>query len=162
MSVDDGSGFPAPRHDHAACVREAVEAAEALCRDHGRRLTPLRRRVLELIWNSHRPVGAYDILDRLREERDGPVAPPTIYRSLEFLSEAGLVHRIDSLNAFIGCMHAGATHRAYFLICDSCGTAAELDDDRLGRALGAAADRAGFRTRQETVELRGLCPACDG
>src|SRR3954453_3718975 len=96
--------FQPKDHDHADCVAAALGAAERLCARRGARLTELRRRVLELIWRSHEPIGAYALLDRLGRER-GRVAPPTVYRALEFLIAHGLVHRIASLNAFIGCVH---------------------------------------------------------
>ena len=94
--------FTAPEHDHANCIIAALDAAEAICAQRGERLTPLRRQVLELIWRGHSPVGAYDLLAMLQDER-GRVAPPTIYRTLDFLCRQGFVHRLDSLQAFIGC-----------------------------------------------------------
>lgn len=151
--------FTGGDHDHGRCVADAVAAAAALCLRRGVRLTEIRRRVLELVWASHNPVGAYDILDRLGRER-GRVAPPTVYRALEFLCAQRLVHRIDSMNAFVGCAFPGAPHRAYFLICGRCGNAAEIDDRSLRSALDALADRAGFLVEQETVELSGVCPQC--
>ena len=102
------------------------------------RFTPLRQRVLELVWSSHKPVGAYALLDQLRDEDLGS-APPTIYRALDFLIEHGLIHRIERMNAFIGCSHPGEAHRGFFLICGECGNAEELDSagladfDRLHR-----------------------------
>ena len=153
------NAFTGTRHDHARCVAGALDAATALCQRRGVRLTALRRRVLELVWASHSPVGAYDILDSLRQDRRR-VAPPTVYRALEFLRAQRFVHRIDSLNAFVGCAFPGAAHRAYFLICRDCGNAAEIDDRSLRSALDSLADRAGFLIKQETVELNGLCPQC--
>ena len=94
-------------HDHSRCVAEALAEAEALCAKQGTRLTTLRKRVLELVWASHKPLGAYDILGVLSEEDGRRAAPPTVYRALDFLLENGLVHRIASLNAFIGCVHPG-------------------------------------------------------
>jgi len=153
------SAFEPSDHDHSRCVADALAAADRLCEAQGQRLTPLRRRVLELVWLSHSPVGAYDLLALL--SRDGRrAAPPTVYRALEFLTARRLVHRIDSLNAFVGCVYPGLSHRAYFLICDGCGSAAELDDPGLRGALETAAKRAGFAVREETVELRGRCPNC--
>ncbi len=156
---NDFGAFTGTGHDHDRCVADAVAAAAALCHRRGVRLTELRRRVLELVWASHNPVGAYDILDRLGRERRR-VAPPTVYRALEFLCAERLVHRIDSRNAFVGCAFPGAPHRAYFLICGRCGNAAEIDDRPLRSALDSLAARAGFLVEQETVELSGLCPQC--
>lgn len=146
-------------HDHDACIADALSAAGTLCESRGARLTPLRRRVLELVWESHKPAGAYDILERLGHER-GRVAPPTVYRTLAFLTEHGLVHRIDTLNAFVGCTQPGERHKAYFLICRHCRGVAEIEDDGLARALAASAAHAGFKVEDETVELSGQCHAC--
>lgn len=146
-------------HDHEQCVNGAMDAAVALCARRGARLTQLRKRVLELVWHWHRPIGAYEILDRLREDGRAS-APPTVYRALAFLSDQGLVHRVDSLNAYIGCPSPDAFHRAHFLICQDCGQAAEIDDRDLRRALHRGARRAGFEVRGETVEITGVCGRC--
>lgn len=151
--------FPAPHHDHSACVSGALAAAEAACGDRGVRLTPLRRRVLELVWGGHGPVGAYALLDALRHEGQN-AAPPTVYRALDFLIEQGLVHRIERLNAFVGCRRPGRAHAGQFLICTRCGTAAELDDGSIAAAVEAAAGRLGFAVSRLTVEAEGLCAHC--
>ncbi len=146
-------------HDHAACVGEALEIAETLCVERGARLTPLRRRVLELVWSSHRPVGAYDILGRLDESARKP-APPTVYRALDFLIEHGLVHRIESMNAYLGCNHPEQSHTGQFLICRECGNVTEMDDDDVRQTLRRKAAERGFDARSQTVELVGLCANC--
>ena len=118
------------------------------------------RRVLELVWNSHRPLGAYELLDRLTGEGHKP-APPTVYRALEFLLEQKLVHRIASRNAFIGCTHPGAAHAGYFLLCESCGNAEEIADvSALAKAVEKAAAVADFAVHSQTLELTGLCRHC--
>src|SRR5699024_7737219 len=99
--------FAHNEHDRTACVSDALARADRICRPQGRRLTPMRRRVLELVWNSHKPVKAYDLLEAIRSNRNN-AAPITVYRALDFLQEAGLVHRIESLNAFVGCDAAQA------------------------------------------------------
>ncbi|HMM76447.1 MAG TPA: Fur family transcriptional regulator [Gammaproteobacteria bacterium] len=137
----------------------ALRKADASCGASGRRLTPLRRRVLELVWGSHTPVKAYDLLAALGKERN-QAAPPTVYRALDFLLEAGLVHRIASLNAFVGCGEPGLGHSGQFLICTACGTAAELDEPALTRTIAASAERLGFEVRRETIEIAGLCADC--
>lgn len=154
--------FPRAGHDHAGCVATALDAAEARCAERGARLTPLRRRVLEIVWRGHAPVGAYDVLDRLRESGAGSAAPPTVYRALDFLMEHGLVHRIESLNAFIGCNHPDEAHSGQFLICRDCGLVAELDDAEIADVLTSKARALGFAEERATVELRGLCPDCRG
>jgi Fur family zinc uptake transcriptional regulator len=147
-------------HDHSHCVHDALATAERLCAESGARLTPLRRRVLELVWNSHKPLGAYELLDRLTAEGHKP-APPTVYRALEFLLEQKLVHRIASRNAFVGCSHPGAAHAGYFLLCETCGNAEEIADSQaLGEAVGRAADSADFQVLSQTLELTGLCRRC--
>jgi len=151
--------FIASDHDHDHCVRLALRAAEEICRERGQRLTALRRRVLELVWANHRPVGAYALLEMMRDE-SGQVAPATVYRALDFLQELGLVHRVTSLNAFIGCAFPGAPHTGQFLICTSCQELAELDDAQVTAALSASASASGFAISHTTVEVMGLCPHC--
>lgn len=147
-------------HDHSLCVRDALAEAERLCADRGARLTPLRRRVLELVWASHRPLGAYELLDQLAREGHKP-APPTIYRALDFLLEHRLIHRLSSLNAYLGCSHPGDVHAGYFLICQGCGDAEELADTTgLRAAITAAAQASGFHVQQGALELSGLCQQC--
>ncbi len=152
--------FKVQRHDHDRCVASAVAAAGELCARRNLRLTELRRRVLELVWGGHQPMGAYDILEELRRERRG-AQPPTVYRALEFLMENGLVHRIESLNAFVGCGEPGRPHGGQFLICRRCRAVAEMDDPEIASVLSRNAARAGFRVARQTVELDGLCSACD-
>ncbi|MDX1575005.1 MAG: transcriptional repressor, partial [Kiloniellales bacterium] len=151
--------FDGERHDHDLCIERALSKAERLCQRRGARLTTLRKRVLALVWTSHSPVGAYDVLARLSEDH-GRTAPPTVYRALEFLLEQGLVHRIESLNAFVGCPDPGVTHSGQFLICRDCGAAAEMDVRAIDKAISAQAAACGFAVEGKTVEVRGLCPAC--
>lgn len=148
------------RHDHAACVADAVAAAEALAVKSAVRLTPLRRRVLELICASHAPVGAYDLLERLGNEREGKAAPPTVYRALEFLLGHGLIHRINSLNAYVACFGPHRPHDACLFICERCRTVDESEAQGLRRAIDREATAAGFSVRHQTIEVSGLCRAC--
>ncbi len=149
------------RHDHGHCVDKALEKAVQLCRRQGARLTPLRRRVLELVWSGHRPLGAYELLEALRREKRN-AAPPTVYRALDFLLDLGLVHRIEHLNAFIGCSGPDTPHAGQFLVCRSCGLAAEINDSRIDDAILAGARAAGFAVGRPTIEVEGLCPNCKG
>lgn len=160
VSPDDP--FPRAAHDHARCRDDALAQAAELCGRRGLRLTELRRRVLELVWDSHAPVGAYEILERLGDggEERRRAAPPTVYRALDFLSREGLVHRLDSLNAFVGCSAPEAAHRACFLICRGCRNAAELREPGLEGSLDRVAAAAGFAVERATVELAGLCSRC--
>jgi Fur family zinc uptake transcriptional regulator len=161
-------GFAPAGHDHRVCVDDALAAADAVCTARGVRLTPLRRRVLELVWESHKPVGAYALLEALQDDRRaddaaagrGPVAPPTVYRALDFLLENGLIHRIEMLNAYIGCCQPESRHSGQFLLCGGCGMAAELASEPLLAAIDAEAERRGFAVRRVTVEVDGMCPQC--
>jgi Fur family zinc uptake transcriptional regulator len=151
--------FPHQAHDHGGCVRDALVAAEEHCQRSGARLTSIRRRVLELVWSRHAPVGAYAVLDALKAEGQN-AAPPTVYRALDFLLEQGLIHRIERLNAFVGCAHPTGPHAAQFLICRQCGRVAELDDPAIDEAILAGARHQGFSVSRQTVEVEGLCPDC--
>jgi len=115
--------------------------------------------VLELVWNSHEPVKAYDILDKLRDERAGS-APPTVYRALDFLQAEGMVHKIKSLNAYVGCGQPDNKHTSQFLICHACGAVAEMDDTEIRQVLSDKAQALGFRIDNEMIEIKGLCAAC--
>ncbi|HLI12331.1 MAG TPA: transcriptional repressor [Alphaproteobacteria bacterium] len=151
--------FGKARHNHHDCLVAAVDTAERLCALRGVRLTPLRRRVLELIWRSHDPIGAYAVLDALREGGRS-AAPPTVYRALEFLTEQGFVHRIESRNAYVGCAEPEHGHASQFLICGRCGAATELKDGGIQGAIGADARRLGFQVQHVMIEAIGLCPSC--
>jgi Fur family zinc uptake transcriptional regulator len=151
--------FGKQRHNHRDCLAAAVSTAERLCGLRGVRLTALRRSVLELIWRSHEPIGAYAILDALRA-RGRAAAPPTVYRALDFLTEQGLVHRIASRNAYVGCADPEHAHASQFLICGRCGAASELTGERVQGAVGDYARRLGFRVQHVMLEVIGLCPSC--
>lgn len=156
MSV---SALPYRQHNHDACIADALADARAICQHQNARLTATRERVLELIWQSHRPLGAYDVLGMLAQDGHN-AAPPTVYRALDFLQQYGLVHRIASLNAFIGCAHAGTRHQGMFLICQQCGNVLELSAPEVSETIGNAAADVGFRADSVTVEVSGFCPRC--
>lgn len=136
-----------------------MDAAERLADARGLRLTPTRARVLEIVAESHKPVGAYEILERLSGER-GRVAPPTVYRALSFLMEQGFVHRIEQLNAFVACFGADRDHEAGFLICERCKTVEEIAEPALAKAIAAAVATHRFKPARAVVEISGLCAAC--
>lgn len=143
-----------------------LDRAARTCDRQGARLTDIRRHVLGLVLDSDRPVGAYDLLDRLRQSHKG-AAPPTVYRALDFLQEQGLIHKVERLSAFVGCVqdenghdHAHHDHKVQFLICARCQRTVELDEPEIAEALEAAAARHGFSPRRSTIELEGLCAAC--
>lgn len=153
------SALPYRPHNHDACVAQALADARAICQQHNARLTPTRERVLELIWQSHKPLGAYDVLAVLAEDGHN-AAPPTVYRALDFLQQYGLVHRIASMNAFTGCTHAGKSHNGMFLICRSCGNVLELTAPAVSSAVHVAAAEESFRPEDVTIEVSGCCPRC--
>jgi len=146
-------------HDHAQCAADALARAEALTSAAGVRLTPVRRRVLEILLEEHRALGAYDVLARLAADGFGN-QPPVAYRALEFLVDQGLAHRIQRLNAFTACVHPGESHAPAFLICRICSAVAEAEAAPTRAALDAAADALGFTIERSTIEALGLCPAC--
>jgi Fur family zinc uptake transcriptional regulator len=134
--------------------------ASQICEAKGARLTDLRREVLALILDADAPTGAYDLLDRLRATRHR-AAPPTVYRALEFLLEHGLVHKLESLSSYVGCVsHGDSEHAAQFLICRGCGQVTEIDDHELAHALDDAARRLGFTVGKATIEAEGRCAEC--
>ncbi len=146
-------------HDHAACVSDTLAAAEARCAQDGLRFTPVRRKVLEILLQEHRALGAYAILDRLREAGFGS-QPPVAYRALEFLVANGLAHKIERLNAFIACTHPGQSHAPAFMICRMCDAVAETQSAPGRGVLGDAARATGFFIERTVVEAEGLCPSC--
>jgi Fur family zinc uptake transcriptional regulator len=152
--------FPHPDHDHDRCSSDAMAVAEALCAQRGQRLTPIRRKVLAALLASHKPLGAYEIIDRLALK--GPrLAPITTYRALEFLRENGLVHRIESRNAFIACVHNHAARAlVVFLICERCGAVGEASSNDVTATLTSAARAAGFTPKSPVIELTGVCTHC--
>jgi Fur family transcriptional regulator, zinc uptake regulator len=151
---------PFAPHDHQGCVDQALARAQELCAEQGVSLTAQRRLVLRLIWQSHKPLGAYPLMALLETHTGKRVAPPTVYRALEFLLEQGLIHRVHSLNAFIGCSHPGHRHAGNLLICRDCGEAQELDSREIGQAIEAGVAAQGFVAEQLMLEIVGVCHQC--
>jgi Fur family transcriptional regulator, zinc uptake regulator len=151
--------FISAKHNHEHCVEAAVADAEVVCAARNERFTSLRKTVLELVWSSHKPIKAYDLLAQLANYHERP-APPTVYRALDFLREAGLVHKIQSLNAYVGCAEPEREHQGQFLICEGCGTVAELDDESITSRIDYNAKKIGFKVADETIEVTGLCQQC--
>ena len=156
-TVGSPLGFAA--HDHSACVSDTLAAAEARCTADGLRFTPVRRKVLEILLQEHRALGAYAILDKLRADGFGS-HPPVAYRALDFLVANGLAHKIERLNAFIACVHPSHAHTPAFMICRLCDAVAETHSSPARGALGDAARATGFRIERTVVEAEGVCPAC--
>lgn len=151
--------FKKTKHKHKKCIKSAVINAQKICGSSGLRLTPLRQRVLELVWGGHEPIGAYDILDKLKTEHQSS-APPTVYRALDFLKKQGLIHKIESFNAYIGCSEPSVMHKGQFLICHKCNNVAELNDADISNILKEKADSFGFTIENETIEIKGFCKTC--
>jgi len=147
------------KHDHNDCIDSAMEMAESLCEKKGLRFTKIRRRVLELVWNNHQAIKAYDILEMLQKEHVS-AKPPTAYRALDFLLEHGFIHRIESLNAYIGCPHPQHLHSFQLLICNQCGLVKEMDKPDLSTKLDNYAKEYEFSLVSQVVELHGLCKKC--
>lgn len=146
-------------HDHTDCQTEALKSAVEQCREKGLKLTTIRKQVLEIVWASHNPIGAYDVLQAL-EQRGHKPAPPTAYRALDFLVKAKLIHRIESLNAFIGCPLPQAPHQCQFYICQECGHIAEVNNPDIVKALSAGAEELGFESQEPIIEVHGVCKDC--
>lgn len=147
---------PFDRHDHAACRARALAQAEAICEGS---LTPVRRRVLELLLESHVALGAYDVLQRLQAEGQR-AQPPVAYRALDFLVARGLAHRIERLNAFVACHRPEGCEAPAFLICRACNRVAETASAPRRGALARDARALGFEIEQTVIEAQGLCPGC--
>jgi Fur family transcriptional regulator, zinc uptake regulator len=153
--------FHAPNHDHDRCTAEALAHAEALCVKRAQRLTPIRRQVLTALLESHKPLGAYEIIDRAVVSGGTRPAPITVYRALDFLRENGLVHRIESRNAFIACVNNHATgDLVVFLICERCGEVGEAASTAVADQLKSAARAAGFTPKAPVIEITGVCAHC--
>jgi len=151
-------------HHHVDDADAFVAAVERACGERGLRLTPQRARVLALIAQAGQPIKAYDLLDRFRAGEYGAnVAPPTVYRALDFLLANGFIHKLESINAFVACHHPNAAqHSVPFLICNRCHSATELEDASIVATLDAAARALGFAPQAQTLEVHGLCARCAG
>lgn len=147
-------------HNHHACKQEALHDAESICAEQAANLTPIRKRVLELVWQSHKPIKAYDVLAQLQAEMPS-AKPPTVYRALDFLLEHHLVHKLQRLNAFIGCHHPqSGGESCYFLICTRCEEAQELHHPGIRQSLHESMRQQKFLAQHVTVEVEGICKGC--
>jgi Fur family transcriptional regulator, zinc uptake regulator len=153
--------FPAPDHDHGRCTADALRHAERVCARRAQKFTPIRRQVLEALLSSHRPLGAYEVIEELAKTKPRP-APITVYRALDFLMENGLVHRIESRNAFVACVHnhAGDDDLIVFLICERCGAVGEAPGGNVAETLKASSRAAGFAPKSPVIEIAGICAHC--
>ena len=147
------------KHEHAECIQSGLKAAEVYCEKQSLRLTPVRRKVLELLLQEHRALGAYAILDRLKEAGFGS-QPPVAYRALDFLTDHRLAHKIERLNAFVACTHLGEAHSPTFMICRLCDAVSEARALSAKNFLEEAAEAVGFQIERAVVEVEGICPKC--
>src|ERR1700759_5076432 len=152
--------FPAPDHDHGRCTADAISHAEQVCARRAQKFTPIRRQVLGALLSSHRPLGAYEVIDELAKSMPRP-APITVYRALDFLMDNGLVHRIESRNAYLACAHDhDAAAMVAFLICEKCGSVGEMPAGPVAQGLNAAARAPGLAPRLSGVESTAPCAHC--
>ncbi|MDN5842717.1 MAG: transcriptional repressor [Alcaligenaceae bacterium] len=140
-------------------ITQRLQTAERLCQGRGTRLTPIRRKVLEILLHRHTSLKAYELLDEIKAVQPG-AAPPTVYRALDFLVEQGLIHRLDAINAWTACTDAAGTPHDVLVVCTQCGAVAELSDPDLSRRLAACVAETGFRLSGHETELRALCDKC--
>lgn len=152
--------FPDPGHDHSACSGSVLERAERVCARRGARLTALRRDVLRHLAQGHQAIGAYEVMARMESENSPAPAPVSIYRALDFLQAHGLVHKIESRNAYVACSHGHSDERAVLLICEACGMVAEIAGDTVFEALDGEAAAHGFSAARAVIELAGRCGHC--
>lgn len=147
------------KHRHSHCVKTALARAEDICKQNNLRLTAIRKKVLELVWQSHKPIKAYDLLALLSTE-DFVEKPPTVYRALQFLLDNHMVHRIESCNGYIGCTYDHAEADSKFFICDHCNEVEELHEPKVNQALTDTSKKLGFIPHQFNVEIHGTCARC--
>ncbi len=138
---------------------KVIRQVETHCREQGLRLTPTRRRILEMVLEAEGPIKAYDLLDQLRDEQP-KAAPPTVYRALEFLLENHFIHRLETLNAFVSCFHPEDQHQGQFLICEKCQAVTEIHDHSIEAMLAKAAADQGFEPARQVLEIYGCCGKC--
>lgn len=148
-------------HDHALCISQALDHASSVCAKKGARLTRLRKKILSLVWHSHRPLGAYQIMGLLEESSSRKkVAPPTVYRALDFLQEVGVVHKLHSLNAYLGSSRPFDNQPTAFLICSECGFTEETPNKAMVQTINLLASQQRFKVTNQVIEIMGMCVHC--
>lgn len=141
-------------------IERSLALAKQNCTLQGIRFTPLREQVYRLILEAPMPIGAYDLLAKLQQSSDKSIAPPTVYRSLDFLLEHGLIHQLSSTKAFFACCQPDGKHTATFLMCQQCGEVQEFHHRQLEHTLADIAVQSGFLVKTSVIELSGICPSC--
>ncbi len=152
--------FPKPEHDHGSCIEQAIARARKVCEARGIRFTPLREALLRVLMASHTALGAYDVIDRMNEQ-GRRLAPISVYRIIDVLVEAGLVHRLESKNAYFACLsrHENGASMVV-LICEACDRVAEAEVPGASGAIEAITEDAGFSVSATVLEVQGRCPDC--
>lgn len=151
---------------HHHDIKSRLAEAKTICEAKGSRFTELRQEIYQLILEADKPLGAYDLITALQElrkqsgDKQSNIAPPTIYRSLEFLLTHGLIHQLNSINAYVPCCHPRHAHTAAFLICENCRNVQECDNLPVSEILTFSQEHAHFVVKKSTIELSGLCHAC--
>lgn len=148
-------------HDHQQCIDQALKRAKQVCEQNGVRLTELREQILRLIWQSHKPLGAYLLMNLLEEHSDRErVAPPTVYRTLDFLIDQGLIHKVHSLNAYVGCSSPNRQRCNALFICSDCGVTEEVPNNSIQQAINLSASQHKFTVENQMLEIMGKCQPC--
>ena len=140
-------------------MEKNIQEAEQYCKENGLNFTPVRRKVLEILLHKNTAIGAYEILDLLREA-GFKNQPPVAYRALDFLVQNGFAHKIEQLNSFIGCTHPGKDHSPAFMICRNCDSVSEEEALVRNFSVSQIASKAGFTVEKAVIEARGLCHSC--
>ena len=140
-------------------MEKNIQEAEEYCKENGLNFTPVRRKVLEILLHKNTAIGAYEILDLLREA-GFKNQPPVAYRALDFLVQNGFAHKIEQLNSFIGCTHPGKDHSPAFMICRKCDSVSEEEALTRNFSVSQIASKAGFTVEKAVIEARGLCHSC--
>ncbi|MDD5753833.1 MAG: transcriptional repressor [Methylococcales bacterium] len=156
MSISTELSSP---HNHTNCIATALNTATQLCFERGVQLTAIRQQVLELIWENHHAVKAYDLLERIKPLQSA-AKPATIYRALDFLIAQGFIHRVESLNAFIGCCNLKTAHEQLLLICKQCNDGEESPANAVMQSLAQEFENAGFTVHHQAIEIQGICATC--
>jgi Fur family zinc uptake transcriptional regulator len=139
---------------------QQIGEAEELCRMRGRKLGKTARLLIGILAAHPKPVKAYELLEALSRITHKPVAPPTVYRALQFLDDLGIVARVVSQSAFVLCAHPGHAHDCIFFLCNRCGSASEIEDKRFAQLVGKEASALGFEPSHRVLEVQGTCRSC--
>ncbi len=145
---------------HDSCFASAIAHAQRICADQNARLTPIRQRVLEIIWQNHKAHKAYDILEAIAQEGQYSAKPPTVYRALGFLLDMSLIHKVESLNAYVGCLNPDHNDDHCFLICDQCDRVFDIVSDTTQNTIHGVCSEHNFTPKHKNIEIIGQCADC--